>query len=842
MAELHLIGTIASSRNFPQPRLFCKWSCSTDSGWKIINGSAEGQTQECFDAYANEPVWDHPIDVHFATQTLQGSPKILLQVFCRDSYNRILFVAYGVCTVPLKPGFHSLECHTWKPIGDWQDRLKDKFLGTTLQLKSPDVLVNGDDRFELLTESMGTVKIDLYVLVRNFDKFAIFGDEAGDTNDDSCSNGTICANATVSANPMKNGNNNGNGDEDDLDDVNIEELTKGIFNFPGSTKTTTQKPVSVTTDSSPVNKKNAEPSNNNDSPKLQKALEERSKEKFCNCDLTIDVCDINCCCDLDCKDFHLKTFSHCVDRDINKEKDMWSCHQKPFFRHNETRFILEKVIDSLFCIASDNLPPMYSLTSHLKIDDEKSLRNVITNNRPSEFKWKLETKKIVNQEFNFSNVFRHGDTIWKIDKSSLLPFELPQAGFGRGCNFKKTVKYLEDWQTSCHQTNLNNDNLFLFPINFGNFSVVALPSKFNTQYLSQDCPNNVCRSTNVFYCSESFKLCKTNMTFKGFCRENVCNNVVKKVRYTFYHSGSDGIQHIEAHVHLANVSADFKQDFQVLYKWFGLNNSFIFERSGNPGYIEGKPIFVGTQMENKTDDTVVKYIVFNTTHPHLTLPMADRNGVCNEVKRYSVKFLENVKLKCSITVKTSNFSTTTCIKLQNRTFETLVNFMMMKNFDKINLNRQFISKSGNATDSNIDSWAKMFFEKIPQNVITAQIINNEIQCSGLVTSVAFDIVHSLISKPGTNNNHVILGIGVTFSQEVDLKWTKCTSYNSKNCIDTLQLDLVNYASFHDVSKPTRYYIAGGPNLDISLPYDFFYPFLSQSKSYLISSPLNPSQW
>lgn len=56
-------------------------------------------------------------------------------------------------------------------IGDWQDRLKDKFLGTTLQLKSPDVLVNADDRFELLTESMGTVKIDLYVLVRNFDKF-----------------------------------------------------------------------------------------------------------------------------------------------------------------------------------------------------------------------------------------------------------------------------------------------------------------------------------------------------------------------------------------------------------------------------------------------------------------------------------------------------------------------------------------------------------------------------------------------------------------------------------------------------------------------------------------------
>lgn len=162
------------------------------SGWKVINGNSEGQTQECCDLYSKEPVWDHPIDLHFSTQTLQGSPKLLLQVFCRDEFNRIVFLSYGTCSVPLKPGVHSIDCHTWKPIGnlklfheklrrlaknlsyitgDWQDQLKDKFLGTTLQLKTPDVLVNTDDRFELLTESMGTVQIEFYVLVRNFDKF-----------------------------------------------------------------------------------------------------------------------------------------------------------------------------------------------------------------------------------------------------------------------------------------------------------------------------------------------------------------------------------------------------------------------------------------------------------------------------------------------------------------------------------------------------------------------------------------------------------------------------------------------------------------------------------------------
>lgn len=59
-------------------------------------------------------------------------------------------------------------------IGNWKDRLRDQFLGITLQLKSPSVLVNSLDRFELLTESMGTVKIQLHVLARNFEKYGCY--------------------------------------------------------------------------------------------------------------------------------------------------------------------------------------------------------------------------------------------------------------------------------------------------------------------------------------------------------------------------------------------------------------------------------------------------------------------------------------------------------------------------------------------------------------------------------------------------------------------------------------------------------------------------------------------
>lgn len=55
--------------------------------------------------------------------------------------------------------------------GNWHDRLKDKFLGMTLQLKTPSLLANSSDRFELLTETVGTVTIKLQIIAKNFGKF-----------------------------------------------------------------------------------------------------------------------------------------------------------------------------------------------------------------------------------------------------------------------------------------------------------------------------------------------------------------------------------------------------------------------------------------------------------------------------------------------------------------------------------------------------------------------------------------------------------------------------------------------------------------------------------------------
>lgn len=45
MAELHIIGELVGGSDFPSADLFCKWSVSHGSGWRVLEGAREGQTQ-----------------------------------------------------------------------------------------------------------------------------------------------------------------------------------------------------------------------------------------------------------------------------------------------------------------------------------------------------------------------------------------------------------------------------------------------------------------------------------------------------------------------------------------------------------------------------------------------------------------------------------------------------------------------------------------------------------------------------------------------------------------------------------------------------------------------------
>ncbi|XP_054000504.1 tectonic-3 [Hylaeus anthracinus] len=540
----------------------------------------------------------------------------------------------------------------------------------------------------------------------------------------------------------------------------------------------------------------------------------------CECDLTTSSCDINCCCDKDCNDFHLTVFSHCENHQAELY-DKRYCYNRNFIERNNTPFILEKLANNLFCILYDNLPPTYNDNSDLDIKTEKDLREAMASNR---LKWNWEGQLHV-PEYTTSSLYQDGDIIWRILNNYIQPFELPQSGFTELCTFKKTLKYLRKWKEQCLQTELINTNEFLFPMAFNNFTVITSPHLLNETYiemLDQVCPKNICLPLTNYYCKHSWQICNTT-TASGSCFNGTCYNIVTGVKYLIVHNGSIGINSVNVYFNIGNVSRSFYQQFEVIYEWVELDKEKSFSLSGNPGYIFGKPIVIGTLKINKTNN--VKTITFNKTDSFLTLPIARKGGECNEINRYTITFGEDIKLRCSVSLPIDDFNTSSCIELQNRT----MHFLMKDSLFNVTETDQYsiyVSKSGNFTRNDTADWVQILLGRVPQNIVTGNLINDHLQCLGLTTSVQFNILYSALTKPETLTNYNILGVGINFSNESNISWSKCLT---ENCTNTLKVDIVTFVTFHDVSKPSKYYFVGGPNLDLTLPYDFFYPFLSSSK-------------
>jgi B9 domain-containing protein 2 len=69
--------------------------------------------------------------------------------------------------------FKKLKISTWRPSGSVREAITQFYVGGGHQLRNPDLLSSGSDRFRLTTTAMGKVHLQIGVIQRNFDKFGI---------------------------------------------------------------------------------------------------------------------------------------------------------------------------------------------------------------------------------------------------------------------------------------------------------------------------------------------------------------------------------------------------------------------------------------------------------------------------------------------------------------------------------------------------------------------------------------------------------------------------------------------------------------------------------------------
>jgi B9 domain-containing protein 2 len=125
-------------------------------------------------------IWNHPIDLHYYTKSLQGWPKFVCEVWNLDSYGQRQLSGYGFCQIPTQAGVHDLKVSVWRPMGSSREEVFEYFLGNPPHLTNKKLLHDtsqaNDDRFRITSKSAGTVHVRLNVMMRNIDAHKIKSD------------------------------------------------------------------------------------------------------------------------------------------------------------------------------------------------------------------------------------------------------------------------------------------------------------------------------------------------------------------------------------------------------------------------------------------------------------------------------------------------------------------------------------------------------------------------------------------------------------------------------------------------------------------------------------------
>jgi len=171
MAEAHFIGQIVGATGFEERNLFCRWGIVAGSGWRKLEGDEHGRTQIDHPQDEEMALWAHPVDVHYATSTISGWPRIHFQVWSEDIFGRKELAGYGFSFLPTVAGEFSLECVTWRPAADkWAAGAQSFFLGGAPHLVHDELVYTHADRFRLFAETTGTVHIELGIVLKDFEK------------------------------------------------------------------------------------------------------------------------------------------------------------------------------------------------------------------------------------------------------------------------------------------------------------------------------------------------------------------------------------------------------------------------------------------------------------------------------------------------------------------------------------------------------------------------------------------------------------------------------------------------------------------------------------------------
>ncbi|XP_059254202.1 tectonic-3 [Mustela nigripes] len=486
---------------------------------------------------------------------------------------------------------------------------------------------------------------------------------------------------------------------------------------------------------------------------------------ICVCDLTPGTCDINCCCDKDCYLLHPRTvFSFCLPGSVRSSS--WVCVDNSLIFRSNSPFPSRVFIDSSgirqFCVhVNDSKLNYFQKLQKVNATRFEALA--------SEFGGGSFTSTFQTQ--SPPPHYRAGDPILTYFPTwSVISLLRQPAGVGAWglCAENNPAGFLESKSTTCARffKNLTSSCTLdpaLNAASYYNFTVLKVPKGMTD-------PQNLKFQVPVTLVSEADP---------PFLSGNTCQNVVSQVIYEIETNGTFGIQKVSVSFGQTNLTVkpgtSLEQHFIIRFRAFQQNiaTSFTHPRSGNPGYLVGKPLLA---------------ITGDLSHP-MTLLQSRGDGICS-VKRHEVQFGVNAVSGCKLRLKK-----VACSHLQQETYKALHG----------KTSPELVAIFGNADPARKSEWTRILSSNcsVPAMHCTS--------CCVIPVSLEIQVLWAFIGLQSNPQAHVS---GARFLY-------RCQSIKDyQQIIDVPLTTVVTFVDITQKPEPPR----GQPRIDWKLPFDFFFPF------------------
>ncbi|XP_028399905.1 tectonic-3-like [Dendronephthya gigantea] len=551
------------------------------------------------------------------------------------------------------------------------------------------------------------------------------------------------------------------------------------------------------------------------------SLTDTGSSSGCICDLVVNGCDPNCCCDADCSATDKEAFIECAESKNVISDDRICVSDQMIFIKN-VPFATKNTGDGLFCIYHNNNKDQEQYSDvNVVTNNEDFIQSVNARNFYSYEKDNTDGDSVVNEHYKV------GDKIILVLANQVKGYlALPTTFESSSCNDNNAAGYFQDDLTECVRSfsKLSSQCSEMTTLSaasyYRNFQVAMTPKAITLPDLNTTSNSSAIReiyNTSLFFTPElSSLLCREDTGVLNQCGFTVppvplynvttksCENVVTEVSYTFtYSNESSNLERLKVAFVLANIRENFVQKFSIKFLKEGKQETF--RKSGNPGYLVDQPVMAGLlQTQSATDKKAI--ILSTNSKEWLTLPKASLDGSCSYGvnDRLSVTFNMNVRSGCLIRLNQSS----DCSYLQDIVYQALLGINPP----------DYVATFGNSDVKIVADWVKII------NKPTNSPSGGDGVCSGMVLGMHIEI---LFANVGYLANPQAKIVGVRFKYEPAQTITyQCTGqFCSGGGSSSNSIEVVSSASFIDVSKPPISDQKSLPEFQSKAPSDFFHPFL-----------------